>query len=384
MKVKLTLIGAIIAGLLLLKLITPRTYTGYDAEFYGAMSRELISDNAKTTTAPYSYRVLAPWLLHFLPMKTETAFAFYNAVLCALSAYLLFFLLIDSGGSNLEASLGVFFFLSSWVNARFSIFYPIHIDGTYYLVLVLAFSALFRKNDLLFLAALTAGVLTREYALSLIPVYYLFRKKKGSFLDREILWKTVKIAALPVVFFILLRLLIPKSNSDFSYWSHAGYFARIFFIHWRRVAHSYLNVYGVAIFIILMSLPFSIGYLKKNSYLAAYLLFSIFFLMTGGADLCRINFISFPAVLITAAAAMKRHRSIYKKGLMIGFLVGAQLYLMRVFRPLITENYREIWWSNVSFCPEPVFRQSLVRYGIIAAIFVIIYTGFYLRRRGAT
>ena len=81
MRIKLILIGSILAGLLLLKLITPEVYNGYDAGFYRAMSRELISDNPRTITAPYSYRVLTPWLLHLIPLEAETTFAIYNSIL---------------------------------------------------------------------------------------------------------------------------------------------------------------------------------------------------------------------------------------------------------------------------------------------------------------
>ena len=379
MRVKLILIVAIVGGLFLLKMITPEVYHGYDAGFYGAMSRELISDNPKTTTAPYNYRVLAPWLLHILPLKTEPAFALYNLTLCALSAYLLFFLLTDTGGSYLEAGLGVFFFLFSWVNARFCLFYPIHIDGTYYFILILAFRSLLKKNDALFLIALILGAFTREYFLALIPIYYLFRKEKGCLLDRGALWKTLKLAGLPVIIFLSLRIMIPRSNQDFSYWSHAMYFTRMFFVHGRRILHSYLNIYGVVVFILLLHLGSCITYLKKNAYLAVYLLLSLLFLMTGGADRCRINFISFPAILILVVAAMKNHREIYRNPLMAGFLVAGQLFLMRVFRPMIIENYRRIWWSNVSFCPEAVFRRSLAGYGMVAVAFLLIYLGLYLR-----
>ena len=282
MRGKLILIGAILIGMLLLKIITPVVYHGYDAGFYRAMSRELISSNPKTATAPYNYRVFTPWLLHFIPLETETAFAIYNIILCALSAYLLFFLLTDAGGSCREAGLGVFFFLSSWVNARFSFFYPVHIDGTYYFILILAFWSLFRKNNTLFFIALLLGALAREYFLALIPVYYLFRKEKGRFLDREVLWNTIKLAAGPVFIFLLLRLLIPRANQDFSYWNHALYFSRMFFVHGRRIVHSYLNIYGVVIFILLLHLPSLISFLKKNSYLTAYLLLCLLFLMVGG------------------------------------------------------------------------------------------------------
>jgi len=381
MRIKLILIGSILAGLLLLKLITPEVYNGYDAGFYRAMSRELISDNPRTITAPYSYRVLTPWLLHFIPLEAETTFAIYNTILCAISAYLLFFLLIDSGGDNLESGLGVFFFLSSWVNARFSIFYPVHIDGTYYFILILAFRGIIRKNNTLFFIALILGAFTREYFLSLIPAYYLYQKKKGCFLDGPILWKTVKLSLLPALIFILLRILIPRSNQDFNYLEHGLYFSRMFFLYGRRILHSYLNIYGVVIFLLLLHLPSLISFLRKNIYLAIYILLSIFFLMIGGSDRCRINFISFPAILICLVAILKRHRSIYRNKLMVGYLVIAQLFLMRVFSPMTTENWRKIWWSNVSFCPKMEFQQSLIRYGLAATAFLLIYLGLSLREK---
>jgi hypothetical protein len=381
MRIKLILLGSILAGLLILKLITPEVYHGYDAGFYRAMSRELISDNPNTTTAPYSYRVLSPWLLHYIPLETETAFAIYNTILCAISAYLLFFLLIDTGGDNLEAGLGVFFFLSSWVNARFSIFYPVHIDGTYYFILILSFLSLIRKRDSFFFIALLLGSLTREYFLSLIPVYYFYRKEKGCFLDRAIFWNTIKLSIIPVLIFLLLRILIPRANQDFNYLEHAIYFSKMFFLYGRRIIHSYLNIYGVVIFILLLHLPSLISFLRKNLYLAIYILLSVFFLMIGGSDRCRINFINFPAILICLVAILKRHRNIYRNKLMVGYLVIAQLFLMRLFSPMTTENWRKIWWSNVSFCPETDFHHSLIRYGLAAAAFLLIYLGLTLRKK---
>jgi len=381
MRIKLILIGSILAAILFLKLITPEVYHGYDAGFYRAMSRELISDNPNTTTAPYSYRVLAPWLLHFMPLKPESTFAVYNTILCAISASLLFFLLIDIGGDNLEAGMGVFFFLSSWITARFSIFYPVHIDGTYYFILILAFLSLLRKNTSLFFISLVLGSLTREYFLSLIPVYYFYHKEKGCLIDSYVLWKTIRLAILPVLIFLLLRILIPRSNQDFDYLKHGLYFSKMFFIHGRRILHSYLNIYGVLIFVLLLHLPSLISFLRKNLYLLLYLLLSIFFLMIGGSDRCRINFISFPAILICLMAIFKKHRNIYRNKLMVGYLVIAQLFLMRIFSPMTTGNWRQIWWSNVSFCPETEFQQSLMRYGLAAAAFLFIYLGISLRQK---
>ena len=76
---------------------------------------------------------------------------------------------------------------------------------------------------------------------------------------------------------------------------------------------------------------------------------------------------------------MRRHRDVYQNKLMVGFLAVCQLLLMRVFLPMVPANWREIWWSNVSFCPEAVFHHSLVRYGLAAGAFLVIYIGLSLR-----
>ncbi len=380
---KIILVGAIAGALLFLKIITPVSVTGYDGGFYAAMTRELISSNSRTTTVPYAYRILPCWVLHFTPLTPKTSFAIYNATIIALAAYLLFALFRRIGFSSYLAGMGIFFYLFSWVNARFSFYNPIHIDATYYLILILAFTALVRERDALFLAALCLGALTREYFISLIPVFYFYRKAPGRIWDKNIFLKTVQIAIFPSLIFISLRLFIPTSNHDFNYFRHGIYFARIFFIYWRRMFHSYFNVYGMAMVIIILHLPTALRCLGRRSYLSIYLLGCLIFLITGGADRCRINFISFPVILILTLNIMKAHPRIYQNKLIIGFLVISQLYLMRVFSPLTPSNYRRIWWSNISFCPETVFRQSSLRYLLFALALFILILFIRLRSRAA-
>lgn len=380
-KIKLILIASILGSLLLLKLITRESYTGYDGSFYAAMSRELISPNPKTTTASYCYRILPAWLLHFVPGETETSFLIYNAVIGLISAYLLFFMFINSGYSHLESALGVFFFVFSWINVRLHFFYPILVDATYYLIIILAFRALFRKNDSLFLVSLTLGALTRENFFSLIPAYYFYRKEKGRLWDRKVFRKTAALAAGPMLLFFLLRVMIPNTNPDFSYWENVAYFARMSFIYRNRVIHSYFNIYGVVMFILLLHIPTVLRFLRRNLYLSVYLFVSIVIPLFTGGDISRYNFFSFPAILILALQAMREHRNIYRNKLMVGFLVASQLYLMRVFSPMAAENYRKIWWSNISFCPQDVFLKSSLRYAFFGIAFLVLYLILYLNLR---
>jgi hypothetical protein len=383
MRVKLILTVFIVAALLLLHLITPEIYTGYDGSFYAAMTRERISDNVKTTSAPYCYRLLPAWLLNFIPLPTETSFLVYNTVISAVSMYLLFFLFKNTGYSYLEAALGTFFFAFSWVNIRLHFLYPILVDATYYLIIILTFLSFSRRSDFLFLIALTLGALTRENFLSFIPVYYFYRRTTGRIWDAGAFRKTVTLAAGPIILFVLLRIIIPNTNPDFGYWKTVTYYARMSFLYRTRVIYSYFNVYGMAIFIILLHPRTVFHFLRHNSYLTVYLLISIIIPLFTGWDVSRYNFFSFPVILLLALQAMKEHRVIYLNKLMIGFLIAAQLILMRVLHPMTTANYRQIWWVCISFCPESVFRQSLLRCGLVGVAFLIIYAGLYLKIRGS-
>ena len=186
------------------------------------------------------------------------------------------------------------------------------------------------------------------------------------------------IALVPLVIFFSLRLIIVPANPEFSYISHARYFSRISLIHWRRVGHSFLNIYGLIPVILLLHLTGVIRFLKKNLHLTAYLICTIPFVIGGGVDRCRIAFTTFPAVLICLTEVLKNHREIYRRWIVSGYLIASQLFLMRVYAPMTTANYRRIWWSNISFCPEEIFRDSLIRYLIIAAAFLLVYAGVRL------
>ena len=249
------------------------------------------------------------------------------------------------------------------------------------MILILAFTALVREKDGLFFIALCLGALTREYSVTLIPVFYFYRKTPGRIWDKSTFLKTIRIAILPVLIFISLRLFIPTSNHDFNYLRHGIYFTRMFFIYWPRMIHSYFNIYGMAAVIIVLHVPTALRCLRRHSYLTVYLLCCLGFLVMGGTDRCRINFISFPVILILTLQVMKEHPRIYRNKLIIGFLIISQLYLMRILSPLTPSNYRQIWWSNISFCPEAVFRQSSLRYLLFSLTLFILILFIRLRFR---
>lgn len=369
-------------SLLLLKLVTPETFTGYDGAFYEAMASELFSGNPRTGTAPYCYRLFPAFLLHFVPLAPTVAYSLFNALAYAASSGLFFSLFRGLGYGLRESSLGVFFFLFAWITVRFSFFYPAQVDPAYYLVLAAAFFAAYRGRDGLFTLALLVGALTREYFVTLIPVYYFARRGTGgSAVNRRLVGRTLLLAALPVMVFVALKICVRPANADFSYAKHTAEFARLFFATGRRIVHSYVNVYGVLAFIILLGLPGALRFLVRNPGLLIYLALSTVILAVGGADRCRINAVAFPVFLILGLEAMRARPEVYSRKPMVAFLVVAHLFLNRIMSPMTADNYRRIWWSEVSFCPEEVFRSSSGTYGLCFLAFLLLYLGLFLRSR---
>lgn len=377
--------AAILVVLIAIRLLTPVWYGGYDARFYRAGAVHPFSAEAAARTAPYCWRILPAALIWLIPLPVETAWPLCNFLAISLTAFILFRLLEEESGSLPGAALGVSFFLFSWVNVRFAFFYPYQIDSAYYLFLVLAFWALFRGQDPLFFAALCLAALTREYFLALIPAYYLFRRSRPGPVDFPALRRTVLISLLPLVLFVLLRLLIAPANRDFSYFAHGGEFLRLTVIHWRRTLYSFANIYGAALFVIFLHPRAVFRYLKNRPGVAVYIPCWFLFLVIGGADLDRINFIGFPVVMLLVASASADRPRLYRNGFILTYLAAAHLILMRIFTRIGPEpaNWRRLWWSSISFMPDDVFRSNRLLFLLLLAGFLLLVSlvSFLQRRR---
>ncbi len=373
MKKNLAVAATILVLMIGIRLLTPVWHGGYDARFYRAMAVEPFSSAPAARTAPYCWRILPPTLVYLIPLPVETAWPLLNFAAIFLSALLLFRILEGESGSLTAAAAGVFFYLFSWVNVRFAFFYPCQTDSAYYLILVLAFFALLRRKDALFFVALCLGALTREYFLALIPAYYLSRRERTGLFDPAALRRTALISILPLVLFLLPRLLIRPVNPDFNYLGHGGEFLRLTVVHWRRTLYSFANIYGAALFVILLGIPAGFQYLRRRPEAAIYIPFWFLFLVIGGADLDRINFIGFPVVTLLAAAAVADRPALYRNKFILVYLAAAHLVLMRLFTRIgpEPENWRRLWWSSISFMPEDVFRAYRL-------IFLALLGGFAL------
>lgn len=364
----------------LLWLLTPVRVTGYDGGFYLAMTRTPFSPAAAVRTAPYAWRILPAWLLHLVPGNPLDVYTVFNALASFLTALVLVRVLRRMGLRAPETGLTVFFFLTCWVNVRFAFYNPVHIDSAYFLILAAAFWALLAERDLPFLLCLLAAACVREYFVALLPAHYFLRRRPGRGLDFPVLGRTALLAFAPLALFVSLRFFIPVRNSDFGYLAHGLYFGRMALVHWPRMIYSFFNAFGAAGVILLLGAPAAGRELRRAPWLAAYLGASLVFWVFGGVDRERILFTAWPAVLILAAAVIRRQREIYASPPVLVLLVLLQLFLTRFYLPLKPENYRLLWWSDVSFMPAAELARSARAWGLAGLAFAAVLAGTRLKK----
>jgi hypothetical protein len=164
-----------------------------DTRHYGLMAE----DPSYLPRLPYAFRVLTPTLVHLLPLDTATGFSVVTLVALWLSAVVLYFFLRRLGCDRWSARSGVVLFLGCGATIRL-LTTPTYVDGLTYLTELAAFACLACGRERLLALTLTLGVLNRETALLLIPVYLLERRAAGR-LSRFDLPRAALVAGLPLV-----------------------------------------------------------------------------------------------------------------------------------------------------------------------------------------
>ena len=164
-----------------------------DTRHYGLMA----DDPTYLARLPYTFRVLTPTLVHLLPFDTATGFAVVTVVglwLCA--AVLYAFLRALEIGPWVSAG-GVTLFLFSGATTR-ALTTPIYVDPLTYLTELAGFYFLLTRRERLFAGTLLLGVLNRETALLLAPVYLLQLRAERR-LGRADLPRVLLVLGLPLV-----------------------------------------------------------------------------------------------------------------------------------------------------------------------------------------
>lgn len=159
-------------------------------------------DRGKLNT-PFVYRFLVPYLASHLPIKDAlTSLNVMNIILFLCSLILFYFTLKALDFSDGFAVTGCYMLGLSF----FTVYYLTMglIESGFIFFYVLGLYSIFKRNDVLFLTALTLGVLAKEFTLILIPTYFIYNYIFGIFNLKKSLYYFL-IFALPASVLIFIR-----------------------------------------------------------------------------------------------------------------------------------------------------------------------------------
>ncbi len=286
---------------------------------------------------PYVYRIFAPWLAGVLPLDVDGSFYLLNLIFLFALSYVIFEFILLFGVEYKAAFFATVAFLFNRYFFQFLAFDYFQLSDTIsYFLFVLSFILLTKRKYFWLGVSIAIGVLTREVALLIIPVgfVYLYEKSRGK--DDYIKFVTVTIIALLI--FSAVRLAI-KIDSDENYLTQIEYGLINFF-----KPRGFVKRFVIA-FTPFSALPFLfykelINLLRKNKFLFVWILFAVGSSLFGN-DYERLMMPSAPVFFLFVALLIQKYLSVNNNkisnkillfGVVIISLLGSLYHLWGIVR----------------------------------------------------
>ena len=164
---------------------------------------------------PTCWRIGVPLATRLLPFSTYRNFDILSVLFLALSGGVLYLWLLEIPLSPKKSLLGVLMFYSLGGASKLLLGGVTTPDPASYFFLLLALYAIYKENDLLFVAALVLGVLVKETVILAGPLYYSL--KADSWWDAKRFRKFLLVFAPGVFALVAVRILIPAWNDRDAY-----------------------------------------------------------------------------------------------------------------------------------------------------------------------
>ncbi|GBD91069.1 hypothetical protein BMS3Abin04_01793 [bacterium BMS3Abin04] len=223
-----------------------------------------------TIPHPYVYRLFAPWLAGLFPINIDLSFYLLNSVSLIALAFV-FFRILSFHGFDEKLSL---FITSAFVFNRYFFqflafdYYQLS-DTVAYFLLFSSFLLMAEKRWTLFGMTLILGILTREAALLIIPVGYVYLYEKR-FDKKDFLWLTI-YSLLAIFIFLVIRVLIPNTSQE-NYFTQITYGLSSFFSY-QALTKRFLIPITPFMVIPFIFLKDFYDYFKKHFYLIILFIF---------------------------------------------------------------------------------------------------------------
>lgn len=330
---------------------------GGDHHYYFAMAQYPIGarafvpiENQYLPYAPFSWRVLTPFLAALLPVDKSIAFLTITLAALSLTSFALYLFLRERGFSHALGLVGVGLFVTLYPAAGFVVLDHYLPEPLTFLSIVLALLALEWEKDGLFLVVTCLGVLNKETVLFLLPVFFVFMRRRQR---RPKRWLVCFIVSLPILIWLLVRLLIRPTN-DYAYLDELLTQFHVRFIRdglgglRHQVAQYTFLTWGLIVFLILSPLTRSIRWLARETHLALWLLLA-YVQTLFASDTQRLLVYAFPVLIPLAldnlqyvARLLSTPVAVLGVAILIGqiiyffpWVLGSSLYLVMIWLALL-------------------------------------------------
>lgn len=173
---------------------------GNDGKVYAQMATALREGDRPEIEAGFALRVLPSAIVALMPFDVRTGFIVLNVAALLATAPLLVSLMRRYGASIPVGYLGLIWWLTLPMAARWALYYPVLTDTAAFFWLVALIVAALARRYLVFAAVLVAGVLTRENVA--MAVAFLWR---GELAPRPVAATTrAVLVTLPALFAYLM------------------------------------------------------------------------------------------------------------------------------------------------------------------------------------
>ena len=135
---------------------------GNDGRVYAQMATALREGTRPQIEAGFVFRVLPSAIVAIMPFDVRTGFLVLNVIALLATAPLLVALMRRYGASVPVSYVGLIWWLTLPMAARWALYYPVLTDTAAFFWLVALLVAALARRYLLFAVALVAGILTRE------------------------------------------------------------------------------------------------------------------------------------------------------------------------------------------------------------------------------
>ena len=347
-----------------------QVYRYWDSDEYFLMAQQFAAGETVTAQAPYSYRVLVPWIVGTCCSDDiQRGFLMVNLAAGVAVALLLIVWLRRFVASPGVRLLILTAFALQWQGPlRFVFYYPAYVDPLFQVLLMAGLlmgerliERPSRADGLAFAAIVTLGMLTREVML-VLPISAV----AGALLDRRstrsarVWWSVVALAAGLAAFLFARAMVEPRPGY--------GFIDAVLKQLATKPAYSLFLVwflaFGPVVALVAYDYRATMAFLRGRADLAAFLGLSVVMAYIGGTDTERLIFWAMPVVYVLIAQSLERNWLLVSGTAASILLVTGQLLSERVLWGIPSPENAVAALSEI---PEPAARF----YAVLNRVFVI-------------